>query len=191
MKSFLSHLALLLVGLVVGALLGFCFGSKRCPSPCEVISEQTDSTTVADTSLFVAPEPLEKEKTDTVYIKIPYPVADGDKEEQKDSVSSPPVKDSTATKPDSLVVPLERERKVYQDSTYKAVVSGIEPSLDYIETYGHTVFVTTTKVVRESESRWALSLNGGYGVSPSGLTPYLGIGVSYRLWSPKIRRSPP
>lgn len=53
---------------------------------------------------------------------------------------------------DSLI--LERERKTYKDSTYKAVVSGFQPSLDYIEVYQKTITNTITKTIRPQ--RWGV-----------------------------------
>lgn len=53
-----------------------------------------------------------------------------------------PVKDTVKVK-DTVYLPLPRESILYTDSTYRAVVSGIRPSLDSIEVYG------TTKVVTE------------------------------------------
>lgn len=41
----------------------------------------------------------------------------------------------------AAVAQLPREAKVYQDSTYRAVVSGYRPSLDTISIYQRTVFV--------------------------------------------------
>src|SRR5574344_2383435 len=40
------------------------------------------------------------------------------------------------------VIYLPRERLVYQDSTYKAVVSGVQPKLESIQVYQKTVYKT-------------------------------------------------
>lgn len=84
---------------------------------------------------------------------------------------------------DSLI--LERERKTYKDSTYKAVVSGFQPSLDYIEVYQKTITNTITKTVRPQ--RWGVGVSMGYGihlhqgkVQPG---PYVGVGVYYNLYN--------
>lgn len=53
-----------------------------------------------------------------------------------------PVTDTVVVR-DTVYLPLPRESILYTDSTYRAVVSGIRPSLDSIEVYG------TTKVVTE------------------------------------------
>ena len=84
---------------------------------------------------------------------------------------------------DSLI--LERERKTYKDSTYKAVVSGFQPSLDYIEVYQKTITNTITKTIRPQ--RWGVGVSAGYGihlyqgkVHPA---PYIGVGVYYNLYN--------
>lgn len=45
---------------------------------------------------------------------------------------------------DTTYVSLPLERKVYQDSTYRAVVSGYRPSLDSLQIYRKTEYITTT-----------------------------------------------
>ena len=43
---------------------------------------------------------------------------------------------------DTTFVVLPREVKIYEDSTYTARVSGVEPSLDWIKVYQKTAYVT-------------------------------------------------
>lgn len=56
------------------------------------------------------------------------------------------VKDSTGHA-DTTAVPMHPEIKQYEDSTYRAQVSGIQPNLDWIEVYQRTFYIT--KVVPE------------------------------------------
>jgi hypothetical protein len=71
---------------------------------------------------------------------------------------------------DSVEVSFPVEQRVYQDSTYRAVVSGAvvgnrRPTLDYIETYNHT---TTSEVV----------------LHPKKIRPYIGASVGiFGTWS--------
>jgi hypothetical protein len=81
---------------------------------------------------------------------------------------------------DTLFVSLPRERKVYQDSSYRAVVSGYMPSLDSM-----TVTVTKTSFV-PSRKRWSVGIGPSVGlgwVSPiggnAGMGTYFGVGVSF------------
>lgn len=85
--------------------------------------------------------------------------------------------------PDTLmrevVVSLPREERVFEDSTFRAVVSGYRPSLDTMQVYQrHSVVKVTERI---TPSRWSLGLQGGVGVTPKGIQPYIGVGVAYRL----------
>ena len=76
-----------------------------------------------------------------------------------------------------VVVPIT-QRTYSDDSTYTAWVSGYHASLDSISVYRQMELVA----VREKPRRWTVGLSAGYGLTPKGLQPYVGIGVSYRLW---------
>lgn len=78
---------------------------------------------------------------------------------------------------------LPREYRVYADTSYRAVVSGIDPRLDSLSIREvHETILQPYEVTRWKErSRWGLSVQGGYGIGTGGLTPYIGVGVSYRL----------
>lgn len=89
---------------------------------------------------------------------------------------------------DTAYVRLPIETKVYQDSTYKAQVSGYKPSLDFIEVYPITTTISKTNVVyKAKKTRWGLGVSVGYGVTMNGgevnASPYVGVGISYNLWS--------
>ena len=62
---------------------------------------------------------------------------------------------------------LPREYMVYKDSTYRAVVSGVDPRLDSIEIYRPTITNTITKYV-EKKKKPIFSLTVGPGVSWDG-----------------------
>ena len=87
---------------------------------------------------------------------------------------------------DTLFVPVPVETKVYEDSLYRAEVSGYRASLDRLEIYQQERIITQTIPVQVKErKRWGIGVQAGYGVStPNGkpvLSPYIGIGVSYDL----------
>ena len=87
---------------------------------------------------------------------------------------------------DTLFVPVQIETKVYEDSLYRAEVSGYKASLDRLEIYQQERIITQTIPVQVKErKRWGIGVQAGYGVStPNGkpvLSPYIGIGVSYDL----------
>lgn len=86
---------------------------------------------------------------------------------------------------------LLRESKVYEDSSYTAWVSGIDPSLDSIEvrckvrevTDTFAVYTDRIITVGRKPKRVSVGLNSGYGVGRNGMTPYVGIGVSYSIFA--------
>lgn len=75
---------------------------------------------------------------------------------------------------------LVREEITYKDSSYTAVVEGINPSLKYIEVYQKTNTITNTITINQ-RNRWALGIQAGYGVGKNGLQPYIGLGVQYNI----------
>ena len=74
---------------------------------------------------------------------------------------------------DTIRIRLPIESKHYTAESYDAWVSGYEPSLDSIKVY--------QREVKPKQSRWSIGLQGGVGLTPKGLQPYIGIGIGYRL----------
>ncbi len=79
---------------------------------------------------------------------------------------------------------LHRKWVVYEDSLYRAVVSGyVDPRLDSMTVYPRTVYQTVTNdifhTIKPKKKRWGFGLQAGYGY-PGGF--YVGAGVSYDLW---------
>lgn len=91
-------------------------------------------------------------------------------------------RDSATTKhlvSDSVKVQIPISQKVYEDTLYRAYVSGYEPNLDSITIKQRTTYITHT--IRDKESRFGIGLQAGYGLTPKGMMPYFGVGLSYRL----------
>ena len=91
---------------------------------------------------------------------------------------------------DTVFVSLPRQLRVYQDSLYRAEVSGVDPTLDRIEVYPQTRYITRTETqtVRVTERRkWGIGVQVGYGITKQGNAfnpgPYIGVGVSYNILS--------
>ena len=74
---------------------------------------------------------------------------------------------------DTIQVRLPIESKHYTSINYDAWVSGYEPQLDSIKVY--------QREVKTKQSRWSIGLQGGVGMTPRGVQPYIGIGIGYRL----------
>lgn len=72
---------------------------------------------------------------------------------------------------------------VYNDSSYRAVVSGYKTSLDTVQVYPiHTITTITNTIVRQK--RWCIGVQAGAGWGIYSKQPdiFLGVGVSYRLF---------
>lgn len=77
--------------------------------------------------------------------------------------------------PQPVVIPITQ--KVYKDSDYTAYVSGYHSSLDSISVR-HKV---TTITIKQKARRWNVGVSAGYGMTPKGFQPYVGIGVTFNL----------
>ena len=78
---------------------------------------------------------------------------------------------------------LFQEVKEYKDSSYYARISGINANLEEIRVFPKysTVYINTTEKVYQKPRKWELGLQGGVGITPKGVQPYLGFGVTRRL----------
>ena len=74
---------------------------------------------------------------------------------------------------DTVQVRLPIESKHYTSESYDAWVSGYEPTLDSIKVYN--------QVIKPKQSRWSIGLQGGVGITPRGVQPYVGVGIGYKL----------
>ena len=74
---------------------------------------------------------------------------------------------------DTVMVRLPIESKHYEGESYEAWISGYEPSLDSINVYNHTII--------PKQKRWSIGVQGGLGITPKGVQPYVGVGISFRL----------
>lgn len=124
-----------------------------------------DTVRVRDTVLVRVPMVRDSTviRTETVYL-----------ERVNDSTRHP----TPDTASDTVAVRVPIVQRVYGDSTYTAWVSGFRASLDSIAVYRQTQTIT----VRQKPRRWQFGISAGYGLTPRGLQPYVGVGVTWRLW---------
>lgn len=81
---------------------------------------------------------------------------------------------------DSVEVEIPITQKIYEDSLYKAFVSGYRQSLDSLIIYSPKEVVTITNI---KPKRWGVGIQVGYGFTPKGAHPYIGVGISYNIFS--------
>lgn len=119
---------------------------------------------------------------DTIKVDSPVPVYKYVKEKEYIAIH-----DTTlVTETDTVVnlIELPREYLVYKDTSYRAVVSGVQPRLDSIEIYRPTITNTVTKYVEvKKKTRWGLGVHAGYGYNGKDWKPYVGAGVQYNILS--------
>lgn len=76
-----------------------------------------------------------------------------------------------------------REQAYYEDSLYRAWVSGYRPRLDSLQIFPRTIYQTVTNDIYHTivlkKKRWGIGLQVGYGY-PGGFC--VGVGVNYNLW---------
>lgn len=155
----------ILIAFVFAALCvlsGYFFGRRAAGSSEVKIETVTDTLRIRDTLLIEKPVPVEVRVVDTMLVAV------------TDTISIN----------DTVYLHLPREIKHYEDSLFRAQVSGYRPELDWIEVYPQTVLVTE-RVTNKDVKRWGIGLQAGYGAyAASGqvrLAPYLGIGISCNL----------
>ena len=112
---------------------------------------------------------------DTLRDSIPYPVVETVIQEIPEPI---PFYITLAgdTVHEEIYVPVAITQKEYESENYRAWVSGYRPALDSIWVYPEKIYI------KEKARRWGIGLSAGYGVSRDGFSPYVGVGVYYRIW---------
>lgn len=149
--------------LCVVVLCSFALG-RNCHHklPVEPIKTKVDTLVVYDTITQIQPISVEKRVVESVLV---------------------PVVDSVKIH-DTLYVYLDREQVVWQDSLSVVYASGILPQVDSVKHFIQDRYITIeTSVPYKVKSRWGLGVQAGVGAGKGGLTPYVGMGLSYNLLS--------
>lgn len=134
--------------------------------PC---SSDTLRVTVTDTIPFY--KPVLKDSTVIRYVTEKFPV-------------NVPELPESATDSIDVVIPIAQA--VYEDSLYTAYVSGYQASLDSLILRMPREVTTVTYARNAKNRRWGIGIQAGYGITLKGtpqLAPYIGIGISYNLFS--------
>ncbi len=155
----MKNLWIILLSLCVGGLLSMML-TRSCQQPeippqPQIIRDTTIEVQI-DTQYFPKPVPYKVEVRDTIELT------------------------------DTIYIGGQtffQEVKEYKDSTYYAKISGINAYLEHIEVYPKTItqYITNTERVYIQPKKWSVGIQGGIGITPKGLQPYLGFGVSRRL----------
>lgn len=83
---------------------------------------------------------------------------------------------------DSAIVELPMIQRHYADSTYEAWVSGpVDPRLDSLRVFAPTTIITRKEW--KPPKRWHIGVTAGYGYGAKGFQPYIGVGITYSIFS--------
>lgn len=149
----------------VAALLGFMAGRGCESQPTLQGVEERNRDTVrivrTDTLTVAAPAARATRVRDTMILTVDS----GSMERRTDS--------------DSLRLFLPREEKVYADSLYHAVVSGIGVSLDSITVWPRRE--TITILPKRDDKRWIVGPSVGLMWDGRKVSPCIGVSVTYRF----------
>lgn len=149
------------IAVIALALISVAFLlGRRSVKPEIVKIHRTDTVVVRDTvrETVLVPKVRYLTRVDTVLLPVPG-----------DTVEVP------------VLVPISRN--VYEGEDYRAVVSGFRASLDTLDIFRKTQTVTNTVVQRVEvpgkPKRWGIGVSAGYALTPQGVKPYIGAGISY------------
>lgn len=150
--------------IVAAALIAAAFFMGRCSGKPPDVGK--DTVTVTYTKVV--------RDTDTVYKPTPYHVA----RIRTDTVFLP------STDGDTAEVELPIQQKVYEDSNYRAYISGFKPELDSIFIYNDKIYVYKEKTQYVPPKRFTWGLQVGFGTLYNGTLhfgAYAGVGLNIRL----------
>jgi len=152
------YLLFLLLGL--GATCFMCGRLTAKKGGESAIVERVDTLVIRDTIVSYKPEYITRRVVDTTFVPVTEYIE----------------------RNDTIYAVLEREQVVWEDSLARVYASGINPEVDSVFHY-RTEKIINHIIPVKVQSRWGLGVQGGYGLSKDGLTPYVGVGVSYNILS--------
>lgn len=159
MKKFLEYLLRILL-IVVFASVAYLLLSHLCRRDAP---PQIKEVGVPDTLIV----------WDTIFIDKPIWVTS----KVRDSVRFAVPKAQADTIHDTVYVYLPQQEIVWTDSFCSVYAHGINPVIDSVAHF----LPTKTIIPKPSPKRWGIGIQAGYGASEDGLSPYIGIGVTYSL----------
>jgi hypothetical protein len=157
-------IAILAAIIFVGGCVGSFFFGRATIKDTSVVSTKVerDTIVVRDTLRESYPVEVEREVVRTEYKYLTR------------------VDRDTITLRDTILVEIPIEEREYKGKDYRAVVGGYNPYLKSIEVYPETRYINTTETIKERK-RWGfgVGVQGGYGYTPKGFQPYVGVGFSF------------
>jgi len=144
--------------------LGIIYLYSRKEATITTTKVTTKVDTLRDTTKVPTPHYVTKIKIRNDTVKLSDIVND----------TVPYVKDSM------IYIPIIQ--KTYTADSYKGYVSGYDAKLDSLTMYPKSTTSTNIVTVTKKSSKWGLGISVGYGISKSGLSTYVGIGLIYNVF---------
>lgn len=178
------HYVLIVISCLIAAICGYYIGMMCSEKPPSIIKETRE--TFVDTIHYYAPIPQTETTLGTEHYTLPTRFISGGaggvprQRGERDSVGILPGLSYEGS--DSTTIELPTIQRHYSDSTYEAWVSGpINPRLDSVRVFATTTLIT--KEIWKPPKRWHLGVTAGYCYGTKGFQPYVGIGITYSLFS--------
>lgn len=194
MKEWARMIFVVIVGILAGDRLHEC--QRIHDNPEDMTEFVSDTTSVQDTIPYTSPVPKSEIALGTRTYTLPkyYFIglgAGGEPRCCNDTCSNSLADQNycgtgAGGEPrccdDSMTIELPTIQRHYEDSTYEAWVSGpIDPQLDSLRVFVPTTIIT--KREREPPKRWHIGPTIGYGITPDGLRPFVGVSITYSIIS--------
>ncbi len=148
-------------------------------SSVEVVDTQTTIEEKADT----APQVRDSVVISYEYVSVPIKQPP-DLPSAKDSLATGELTESLSVvkiSEDSVAVSIPITQTRYETEDYRAYVSGYNARLDSLFVTSKSTVVRIRDLVKPK--RFSVGLQAGYGMTPKGFQPYVGLGVSVNLFS--------
>lgn len=133
-------------------ILGFALGRISSPN-----TESTPINTQNDTLYIRQPELMVVHPKPSLKARLPLVVHD------------------TIVSTDTVTVEVPMSQNVYESPRYRAYVSGFQPSLDSL------IIAPDPKIQAPKSSPFSVGVSAGVGITPVGVQPYIGVGISFKL----------
>ena len=191
-----KHYILLAITGLIAFLSGLFIGKNRTEKPPGTVTETRETT--VDTIPYCAPMPQSELALGTHRYTLPvYRFLGGGyggeprQRCDNDSISV----DTLITahygtgaggeprcSKDSAIVDLSIIQRHYADSTYEAWISGpVDPRLDSLRVFAPTTIITRREW--KPPKRWHIGVTAGYGYGAKGFQPFVGLGITYSIFS--------
>lgn len=175
---------LIAIAWLITVVCGYYIGKACSEKPPSTIEETRE--TFVDTIHYYAPKMLAETTLDTEHYKLPTRFicggAGGEPRQRGECDSVGIISGLTGLGSDSTTIELPTIQRHYADSTYEAWVSGpLNPRLDSVRVFATTTLIT--KEIWKPPKRWHLGVTAGYGYGTKGFQPYIGVGITYSLFS--------